>query len=83
MIDNTNRQLTKEFTAQEVELALKQMVPLKSPELDGMPLFFYQSYWSLVGNDITEAILIYLNSGTLLSALCHSFITLIPKVKKS
>ena len=35
----------------------------------------------MVGNDVTEAILIYLNSGTLPSALCHSFITLIPKVK--
>ena len=57
------------------------MAPLKSPGLDSMPPLFYQSYWSLVGPKVTKAILLYLNSGTLPNALCHSFITLIPKVK--
>ena len=46
-----------------------------------MPPLFYQSYWSMVGNDVIESILLYLNMGTLPPALCHSFITLIPKVK--
>ena len=76
-----NMELLKEFTANEVENALKQMAPLKSPGPDGMPPLFYQSYWSLVGPEVTKAILLYLNSGTLPNALCHSFITLIPKVK--
>lgn len=57
------------------------MVPLKALGLDGMPPLFYQSYWSLLGKDILQAILLYLNSGSLSSSLCHSFITLIPKVK--
>lgn len=70
-----------EFTAQEVEIALKQMAPLKSPGPDGLPPIFYQNYWSLVGNDVIGAILLYLNTGTLPSALCHPFITLNPKVK--
>ena len=70
-----------EFIAQEVEIALKQMTPLKLPGPDVMPSIFYQNYWSLIGNDVTEAILLYLNTGTLSSALCHSFFTLIPKVK--
>ena len=69
------------FIAQEVEIALKQMTPLKLPGPDGMPSIFYQNYWSLIGNDVIEAILLYLNTGTLPSALCHSFFTLIPKVK--
>ena len=35
----------------------------------------------MVGNDVIEAILSYLNLGTLPDLLCHSFITLTPKVK--
>ena len=57
------------------------MAPFKSPDMDGMPPLFYQNYWSLVCSDVIEAILHYLNIGSLPSALGHSFITLIPKVK--
>ena len=63
-------------------MALKQMSPLKSPGLNVMPPLFFQSYLSLVGSDVIEAILCYLNSGTLPKPLCHSLITLIPKVKQ-
>ena len=76
-----NVQLDREFTIEEVEVAIKQMAPLKSPCLDGMPPLFYQNYWSLIGSDVTHSILHYLNSGVLPQSLCHSFITLIPKVK--
>nr|XP_023892926.1 uncharacterized protein LOC112004916 [Quercus suber] len=55
--EDMNGELLKEFTSEEVEMALKQMAPLKSPGPDGMPQLFYQSYWSLVGPDVTEAIL--------------------------
>ena len=69
-----------EFTAQEVEIALEHVTPFKSPRPDDMPpiFFYYQNYWSSVGNDVIEAILLYLNMSTLPSSLCHSFITLIP-----
>lgn len=76
-----NAQLTDTFTAAEVEAALKEMALLKAPGPNGMPLLFYQSYWSLVGSDVIEAILNYLNTDSLPQSLCHSFITLIPKVK--
>ena len=62
-------------------MAIKQMAPLKSLGLDGMPPLFYQNYWSLIGSDVTHSILHYLNSGVLPQSLCYSFITLIPKVK--
>lgn len=75
--DEMNVEFLKEFVAEEVEHALKQMASLKSPGPDGMAPLFYQSYWSLVGMDVKKAILLYLNSGTLPNALCHSFITLI------
>ena len=67
--DDMNKQLSEEFTVEEVEDTLKQMAPLKSLGPDGMPPLFYQSYWSLVGTDVTKAILSYLNLGTLPSAL--------------
>lgn len=35
-------QLSHEFTALEVQIALKQMAPLKASGLDGMPSIFYQ-----------------------------------------
>ena len=65
----------------EVEKALKQMEPLRSPAPDSMPPLYFQTYWSLVGPDVKEAILMYLNSGMLPKSLGHFFITLIPKVK--
>ena len=34
-----NLELTKEYTAVEVELALKQMKSITTPRPDGMPLF--------------------------------------------
>lgn len=76
-----NASLTSEFTALEVEEALKQMAPLKAPGPDGMPPLFYQSYWPLLGNDVTQSVLHFLNSGSLPAALGYSFVTLIPKVK--
>ena len=42
--EEMNSELLKEFIAEEVESALKQMAPLKSPGPDGMPSLFYQSY---------------------------------------
>ena len=75
-----NQELTQEFMAEEVEIALKQMAALKSSGSDSMSPLFYQNYWSLVGSDVIETIL-YLNLGTLPDLLCHFFITLIPKVK--
>ena len=47
-----NDMLVVEFNIEEVEVALKQMAPLKALGLDGMPPLFYQSYWSLLGSDV-------------------------------
>ena len=81
MTNEMNEKLVANFTIEEVEVALKQMAPLKAPGLDSMPPLFYQSYWSLLGFDVSHSIIHYLNLGVLPPALCHSFITLIPKVK--
>lgn len=40
-----NQELSKEFLACEVQIALSQMAPLKAPGPDGMPPLFYQHFW--------------------------------------
>ena len=57
------------------------MAPLKALGLDGMPPLYYQNYWQLFGNDVTQSILNFLNTATLPSHLNHTYVTLIPKVK--
>ena len=76
-----NHNLIREFRAEEVESAIKQMAPSKAPGPDGMPPIFNQKYWHVVGNDVTSAVLSCLNSGSLLKSINHTFISLIPKVK--
>ena len=76
-----NNQLAHDFTAWEVQKAIKEMAPLKAPGPDGMPPLFYQHYWDTIGNDVTHSVLHFLNSTCLPDNLNHTFITLILKKK--
>ena len=76
-----NESLTCPYTADEVRLALFQMHPSKSPKPDGMSHFFFQKYWHIVGNDVTEAILSVLRFSHMLKKMNHTYIVLIPKKK--
>ena len=77
-----NAVLNASFREDEVKEALKQMAPLKAPGLDGMPLLFYQHFWGVVDNDVTNSVPSWLNSGIIPHPINHTFITLIPKIKK-
>lgn len=46
--DDMNTCLTQEFTKDEIEAALKQMAPLKSPSPNGFGACFFQSHWHIV-----------------------------------
>ena len=81
VMEEMNKELVGEFTRAEVDLAFKQMAPLKAPEPDGMPPLFYQHYWPSIRDEVFEAVLDHLNSGKLPSGLNHTFLTFIPKVK--
>ena len=80
MNDEMNVEWTKPYTQEEVDAAIKQMSLLKAPSPDGMPLLFYQSFWSKIGLDVSEGVLSSLNSNTLLKSINYTFITLTPKV---
>uniref|UniRef100_A0A2N9IM41 Reverse transcriptase domain-containing protein n=1 Tax=Fagus sylvatica TaxID=28930 RepID=A0A2N9IM41_FAGSY len=60
--EETNQRLLQPFTPEEVRTALVQMHPSKAPGADGMPSFFYQKYWHIVGTSVTSAVLSVLNS---------------------
>ena len=74
-----NNQLAQDFIAWEVQKAIKEMAPLKTPGPDRMPPLFYQYYWGTIGNDVTQSVLHFLNSTYRPDNLNHTFITLIPK----
>ena len=60
--DEMNSNLTRVFTKQEVDLALKEMAPLKAPGPDGMPPLFFHSFWPLIGDEVSKVVLDCLNS---------------------
>ena len=76
-----NSSLIRNFSKEEVEIALKQMAPLKAPGLDSMPPLFFQHYWESIGVDVAKAVVSCLNSTSIESGLNHTFISLISKVK--
>lgn len=76
-----NADLTCEFTAEEVERALKQMKPLTAPGPNGMSPFFFKSCWTFINKDVIATSLDILNSGSVIDNLNHTFISLIPKTK--
>ena len=76
-----NSRLTKEFTRHEVDIALKEMAPLKAPGPDGMPPLFFQSFWHLIGDDVSKTVLDCLNSCHIPKEFNFTYVTLIPKVK--
>ena len=77
--DEMNQMLVKQFTRDEIEAALKQMHPTKSPGPDGLLAIFYQKYWDIVGHDVVGMVLNVLNSNISMTDINKTFITLIPK----
>ena len=76
-----NDQLLRPFSWDEVESAINQMEPIMAPGPDGMPPLFYQSSWSLVGDEVCSAVLDCLNNCKIPEEINHTNITLIPKEK--
>ncbi|KAK2635424.1 hypothetical protein Ddye_030216 [Dipteronia dyeriana] len=69
------------FTPAEVRKTIFDMALTKTPGLDGLPTFFYQKYWPIVGEKVTSACLGVLNHGFGLEA--ETLIVMISKVKRA
>ncbi|XP_020243149.1 uncharacterized protein LOC109821370 [Asparagus officinalis] len=75
------RELSKPVTKEEIRSAIFSMPDDKAPGPDGYNAAFYKSAWSIVGDEITQAIEGFFKSGKLLGTVNSTAITLIPKVK--
>ena len=77
-----NQELIRLFEAMEIKEALFAMHPDKAPGPNGMNPGFYQQFWDIVGEDVTNACLHNLNNAFIPSGLNSTIIVLVPKTKK-
>ena len=75
--------MLRPFTENDVKMALLSIPDDKSPSPDGFGAGFYKDSWSVVGDDISRAMLDFFESGRLLKKVNATVLTLIPKVKCS
>jgi hypothetical protein len=78
-----NEILLSRFEAEEVDVALSQMQPLKSLEPDRFTATFYQKSWPTVREDVCTAILDFLNNGRFDAEVNNTYIALVPQVNTS
>jgi len=78
----TNEIMCKPYSNEEIKEALFQMGPTKAPCLDGFPALFYQKHWTMLQDDICQAVRNFLEGGEIPYGLCDTTIVLIPKVSK-
>lgn len=58
------------------------MHPFKAFGPDGFLVLFFQTYWHIVGPQVIEVVLDFLNNGRFDSRINFTNIVIIPKVKK-
>lgn len=55
------------------------MHPSKAPGIDGMTTLFFQTYWHILGPDVTAVVQSFFHNSHLLQSINQTLITLIPK----
>lgn len=90
LLDNIDPRLTdamrevllRPFSKEEIVAALKGIHPGKSPGPDGLPALFYNNFWELIGDEVCDMVLQFLNHGDMPMGINHTNVVLIPKVKR-
>ena len=77
--DDQNMMLLAPFSAVEVKDAFFYMHLDKSPGPDGMNPAIYQKFWNIIGEDVVQACLNFINICSFPVGLNDTFIILIPK----
>ncbi|CAA7044678.1 unnamed protein product [Microthlaspi erraticum] len=74
--------LQKEFSALEIESAVRNMGKYKAPGPDGYQPVFYQSCWDTVGSSVIRFVMDFFTTGILPPETNDVLLVLIPKVGK-
>ncbi|KAK2661205.1 hypothetical protein Ddye_007738 [Dipteronia dyeriana] len=72
--------MDKKFTRDEIRVAVFNMFPTKALGPDGLSTLFYQKFWPIVGDRVTQMCLGVLNEGHNLDGVDDTLIMLIPKM---
>lgn len=76
-----NESISSIPSAEEVHNILKMLGPWKSSGPDGLPAYFYQTYWDVVGKDVIDCVQEVFRNRVLPPKMNHTFLVLIPKKK--
>jgi hypothetical protein len=71
------------FTKQDIDNVIKNMPVDKAPGPDGFNGVFLKKCWNIIREDIYQLCFDFFNGTVDLQAINSSFITLVPKVKRS
>jgi hypothetical protein len=74
-----NSNMLKEFTTNEIVIALGQMQPLKALGQDGFDVCFFQKHWSIIEDNVQTTIMKFLNNGIFDPSINFTYLALIPK----
>ncbi|EPS69207.1 hypothetical protein M569_05561, partial [Genlisea aurea] len=82
LTDSMRTMLNTPFTREEIWPVLKDMKPLSAPGPDGFSPIFFQRFWPIVNEQVSDAVLRLLNGRVMEGNLNHTHIVLIPKVRQ-
>jgi hypothetical protein len=81
MTNESNEDLCKPFTDEEIGNAMFQIGPLKAPGPDGLPARYFQRNWGVSKEDVINVVKRFFEEGRMQEGVNDIAIVLIPKVQ--
>ncbi|XP_062115678.1 uncharacterized protein LOC133829870 [Humulus lupulus] len=73
------RLLLEPYSMEEVKQTVFSIPGIRAPGLDGYCSYFFQDCWDIIGADMSEVVLSFLHTGSILKEINATTLTLIPK----